>query len=209
MKTRSPLTLTVLLCALALAGCGGLLTSKQPARQYYLLQPLTGAGGGFEGGQNAVLRLGLGVIPGLDTDRILALDPDARLVPYANARWPDHLPEVVSSVLRRSLESTDRFARVESGGRGADGDWVLDLELRAFYGIRDGAGSTSSVRVALAGRLACGSEAYRLVLADSAPVTEERLAAIVAAHQAALDSVTRDLVKQLANQCRDHPAPAP
>jgi ABC-type uncharacterized transport system auxiliary subunit len=209
MKTRSPLTLTVLLCTLALAGCGGLLTSKQPARQYYLLQPLNAAGGGFEGGQNTVLRLGLDVIPGLDTDRILALDPDARLASYANARWPDHLPEVLSSVLRRSLESTGRFARVETGGRGADGDWILDLELRGFYGIRDGAGSTGSVRVALAGSLACGSETHRLDLADGAPVAEERLAAIVAAHQAALDSVTRDLVEQLGNRCRDHPDPAP
>jgi ABC-type uncharacterized transport system auxiliary subunit len=185
-----------------LPACGGLLTSEQPARQNYLLQPLGATGGGFEGSQNATLRLGLGVIPGLDTDRIQALDPDARLIPYANARWPDRLPEVLASVLQRSLETTGQFAQVASGGRAAGTEWVLDLELRAFYGIRNSAGSTESVRIALAGTLACGDGTYRLNLTDSAPVAEERLAAVVAAHQAALNAVTRDLIGQLGERCR-------
>ena len=202
MNTRFAMAFTAVLWALAAAGCSGLLTSEEPARQYYLLQPLTVSGGGFEGGDGVVLRLGFGVVPGLDTDRILALDPDARLVPYANARWPDHLPEVMGSVLRRSLESTGRFAGIESGGRPEEGDWVLDLELRAFYGIRSSAGSTGSVRVTLAGTLTCGGATARLNLADSARVAEERLAAVVAAHQAALDSVTRELVDQLGERCR-------
>ena len=42
-------------------------------------------------------------VPGLDTDRVLALSTDARLNQYANARWPDHLPEVLTSVMKRSL----------------------------------------------------------------------------------------------------------
>lgn len=207
MNTRFALAVTAVLWALAAAGCSGLLTSDEPARQYYLLQPLAASGGGFEGGEGAVLRLGVGVVPGLDTDRILALDPDSRLVPYANARWPDHLPEVMGSVLRRSLESTGRFARIESGGRPTDGEWILDLELRAFYGIRGSAGSTGSVRVALAGTLTCGGATARLNLADAAPVAEERLAAVVAAHQAALDSITRELVDQLGERCQAGASP--
>ena len=208
MKRRLPNAPVALLCVLAVAACGGLLTSEEPARQHYLLQPLTGAGGGFESNQAAVLRLELSVIPGLDTDRILALDPDARLVPYANARWPDHLPEVVSSVLRRSLESSGRFARVDSEARAMEGDWTLQIELRAFYGIRDTAGSTGSVRVNLAGSLTCAGETSRLNVAKSAPVSEERLAAVVAAHQSALDAATRELLSQLGERCRESPSPA-
>jgi len=207
MKKRTLRVLPALLLAVILPGCSGLLTSEQPARQNYLLQPLGAAGGGFEGSPHVSLRLGLGVIPGLDTDRILALDPDARLIPYANARWPDRLPEVLSSVLQRSLEGTGRYAQVASGGRAAEGEWVLDLELRAFYGIRTRAGSTDSVRIALAGTLACGAETGRLSLTHSAPVAEERLAAVVAAHQAALDAVTRQLVEQLGERCRTSTSP--
>lgn len=207
MKKRTFRILPPLLLAVILSGCSSLLTSEQPARQNYLLQPLSAADGGFEGSQEVTLRLGLGVIPGLDTDRILALDPDARLIPYANARWPDRLPEVLSSVLQRSLEGTGRYAQVASGGRAAEREWVLDLELRAFYGIRTGTDSTESVRIALAGTLACGDETSHLTLTDSAPVAEERLAAVVAAHQAALNAVTRQLVDQLGERCRASTSP--
>ena len=207
MNTRFAKAFTAVLWALAAAGCSGLLTSEEPARQHYLLQPLTAAGGGFEGGHGTVLHFGFDVVPGLDTDRILALDPDARLVPYANARWPDYLPEVMGSVLRRSLESTGRFARIESGGRAGEGDWVLGLELRAFYGIRDAAGSTGTVRVALAGTLTCAGDIHRLDLAESATVAAERLAAVVAAHQAALDAATRDLIARVGDHCRATTSP--
>jgi len=63
------------------------------------------------------------------------------------------------------------------------------------------AGATGSVRVALAGSLRCGGGTHRLDLADSAPVGAERLASVVAAHQAALDAVTRQLLAQLRERC--------
>ena len=186
----------VCLLALLLAGCGSLLTSKQPPRQVYMLQPLAAGGGAATGVETVQLRLE--VIPGLDTDRVLALDPDARLVPYANARWPDHLPEVLRSVLRRSLESA---GRIDSDGVAAENEWSLDLELQAFYGLLDAAGGTRSVRVALAGRAECNGNARNLRLEDSATVPQERLSAVVAAHQAALDGVTRQLLQSIDEGC--------
>lgn len=186
---------------LVLPGCSNILTSEQAARQYYLLRPLPASGVPAADGETPDLVLRIAVIPGLDTDRILALDPDARLAHYANARWPDHLPEVLSSVVRRSLESTGSFGRVEAARNAMGDEWAVDLELRAFYGIRNGAGSTDSVRVDLAGTVACGSQSRLLDLADSASVAEERLAAVVAAHQAALDSVTRQLIARLDEYC--------
>lgn len=191
----------ILLPLVLLTACAGLLTSEQPARQNYLLRPYEANFAPAGGAAQPDLLLHLSVIPGLDTDRILALGTDARLNHYANARWPDHLPEVLASVMQRSLQSTGRFADVKVAPTGAEDAWTLDLELREFYGIQDAAGSTSSVHAGLAGRLVCGDQAHALSAAESTPVAEERLAAVVAAHQAALDSVTRQLIERMQALC--------
>ena len=192
--------LSAVLPTLLLNGCGSVLTSEQPARQDYLLRPYL-ATAPADGRVKPELALRVAVIPGLDTDRILALGVDARLNNYANARWPDHLPEVLASVMQRSLESSGLFASVQVAATGAADPWTLDVELREFYGIQNAAGETSSVRVGLAGRLACGGQVHALSVTESAQVAEERLAVVVAAHQAALDSVTRQLIDRMQTLC--------
>jgi hypothetical protein len=49
--------------------------------------------------------------------------------------------------------------------------------------------------------LACGGPSHELHLAESARVAEERLAVVVAAHQAALDGVNRDLTARIQALC--------
>jgi len=182
-------------------GCSGLLTSDQEPRQHYLLAPLQEPATTAETAPSHRLALQVSAIPGLDTDRILALGADARLQQYGNARWPDHLPEVLASTLQRSLESTGRFDAVDIADRAADSGWLLRLEAREFYGIRDSAGNTESVRGALAGDIDCGGERHRLQLSSVQPVAEQRLANIVAAHQSSLDAVTRQLFERIARSC--------
>jgi ABC-type uncharacterized transport system auxiliary subunit len=194
---RWPLLLGILLLV---QGCSGVLTSDQPARQYYLLQPLASSPPATAA-RAGDLAMQVTAIPGLDTDQLLALGADARLQQYSNARWPDHLPEVLASTLQRSLEATGYFRSVRVSDRAGDGDWRLQLEAREFYGIRDPAGNTESVRVALAGTLRCGGGQHGLDLRDSHPVTEQRLAGVVAAHQAALDAVSGQLVAQIGRLC--------
>ncbi len=200
MKTRILLPALILVSFLA-AACGGVLTSDQPAKQYYLLKPYTATSGpaGFETGP--VLAISVSAVPGLDTDRILQLSDDARLIRYANARWPDHLPEVLTSVMKRSMISTGRFSAVEESGRTVDDGWLVRLEVQQFYGIRDGSGSTSSVLVELAGSLECNGDVKQLSFSHSSPVAEERLSAIVAAHQRGLDRVTGQLLNQINEAC--------
>lgn len=192
--------LTALL-ALLLAGCGNILTSQQPTRHHYLLSPYAAAPAHTDQQAAPEVTLSLAAIPGLDTDRILALGTDARLNHYANARWPDHLPDVLASVIRRSLEATGRYAAVREAEPGATQDWALDLEVREFYGIQDANGATAAVRVAIAGTLACAGKTHALRLSAAAPVAAERLAAVVAAHQAGLDDVTRQLLDRLQALC--------
>lgn len=187
-----------LLPALLLQACGGILTSEQAAKQYYVLEPLEAAGAAA--GPRQALDVTVAAVPGLDTDRILALGADARLNRYANARWPDNLPEVLTSVLRRSLEAAGGYDTRATMGRGGDG-WRLQLEARQFYGKQDTTGATRSVIVQLAGWLECSDQSYPVELVADSGVGEQRLSVIVAAHQDGLDRATRELLAQLGQHC--------
>lgn len=194
--------LTALALATILAGaCSGVMDSKQPARQYYLLTPDTTSSGTGNPTEGPALSMTVSVVPGLDTDRVLALSPDARLSPYANARWPDHLPEVITSVLKRSLAASGSFSSVEDSTRLSDDGWLLTLEIQQFYGIQNGAGNTSSVRVEMAGAIQCNGRLAPVRLSDSNTVAEERLATVVAAHQQGLNDVTQQLLQQIHGAC--------
>jgi len=198
MKTRNlrPGLLLALLPVLLLQACSGILTSEQPARQYYLLAPYETSAAAAE--PIAQIDVSVTAVPGLDTDHIQALGADSRLNRYSNARWPDHLPEVLTSVLSRSLESS---GNLDTAGSATAGAWNLQLEVRQFYGRQDAAGDTRSVIVELAGTLVCADSRQQVHLQASSPVGEQRLSVVVAAHQSGLDSVTRDLLGLLKQSC--------
>jgi ABC-type uncharacterized transport system auxiliary subunit len=204
MNIRNVMTVLFLATvpALLLQACGGILTSENAAKQYYMLQPLETPAQRADAGQQHALSVNVTAVPGLDTDRIMALGADARLNRYSNARWPDHLPEVLTSVLRRSLEASGSYDTRGPTGHGAE-SWRLQLEARKFYGLQDAAGESRSVAVELAGSLNCGTAAHPVRLAASSGVGEQRLSVVVAAHQAALDSITRELLMLIGDHC-DH-----
>jgi len=197
-KTLSP---ALMLATLLLAACSGIMDSAQPAKQYYLLVPWPGAASADNSSQGPQLSMSLSAVPGLDTNRILALGGDAQLNHYANARWPDHLPEVLTSVMKRSLASSGRFSAVEEGTRASGDGWLLKLEAQQFYGLQNTAGNTSSVIVELTGSIECNDRRGAFTLSDSNPVGEERLSTVVAAHQRGLDDVTRQLLDQISQTC--------
>lgn len=182
----------VLLGALLVSACSGVLTSDQPARQEYLLQPLSVSSSTGVPGHRVNLQLEVSAVPGLDTDRILALQPDSRLVQYANARWPDHLPEVLESVIGRSLKAASGSGDVERS---------VAIEVQEFFGVRDAAGSTRTVAARFSSTVRCGSQRQVTTLEASTAVSGDRLADVVAAHQAGLDEATRQLIQQVNSLC--------
>jgi ABC-type uncharacterized transport system auxiliary subunit len=198
--------ITVIVALLAvtvqITGCSGLLTSGTVARQYYLLEPYTGYSGADTGEARPVLVISVSAVPGLDTDHVQALGTDARLIQYANARWTDFLPEVLTSVIRRSLASTGRFKTVKTKPGSDPDQWLLELEVQQFYGILDAADGTSSVKVRFEGNLRCHEQQYRLQLNASKPVQEDRLEAVVRAHQQALDDTSRQLMQGVMEYCK-------
>jgi len=121
--------------AVLLSGCGGMLSSDQPPEHVYWLEPASLRLGEASTPALPDLIVVVDTIPGLDTDRILVKGPGARMNHYAGARWPDHLPEVLTAIVRLSLESTGRFRRISTASQANDDEWLLDLELREFFAV--------------------------------------------------------------------------
>ena len=102
--------------------------------------------------------------------------------------------------MKRSLVNSGRFSAVEEAGHG-NGEWALKLEVQQFYGIQDQAGNTSTVLVEMSGTVYCDGSLNNLKLSDSNRVSEERLSAVVSAHQTGLDHVTKHLFDHLTGAC--------
>jgi ABC-type uncharacterized transport system auxiliary subunit len=184
----------------SLTACTGVLESNKPAREIYLLQP-PASSPQTPAPEAPKLVLSLTTVPGLDTDDIQVLSPNARLIPVANAHWPDNLPEVMSSLSRRSLVDSGAFSEVTLGDLARPGDWQLQLELQVFYGIQESAGATNSVRMQMEGHIRCGEQGDVFRLESVENVGNDSLAALVAAHQRVLGESLQDLPARIQQIC--------
>lgn len=190
-----------LICAAVASSCGSVLTSNEPAEHVYWLEPATLRLGNASTEVLPDLVVVVNTVPGLDTDRILVKGPGARLNHYAGARWPDHLPEVLTATVRMSLESSGRFNRVGSGTRTGSSEWSLELELREFFAVVDTADALPEVRVRLVGHLSCVPGETPVSATATSPTQANTLTSIVAAFQAATNDVLTDLGRKLEATC--------
>ena len=194
-------TAGLLLITALITACSSVLTSESSAKRHYLLEPYTGSTASPENKALPSLVISVTAVPGLDSDRILALGGDAHLTPYANARWVEHLPEVLTSVMRRSLMSTGQFETVKAATAAGNSEWMIELEVQRFYGTQSVPGETTSVEVRFAGSLSCNGSEHQLMLNASKSVRQENLSTIVAAHQQGLNDVTEQLLDQIKSAC--------
>ena len=187
-----------LLMLLSVSACSGLTHSDKPATVKWWLKPYTGLSQVTAPKPVELVALSVTAVPGLDTDRILTLSDDAELKHFAGARWVDNLPELVTSLLGRSLEATGRF-EVLAGRRGSGTEnCSLGLELQEFYASLSPSGRTSTVQVSINGRYHCESATPVMIqLSASIPVNDDRMSVIVAAFQQGMDSVMKELLDQL------------
>jgi len=196
--SRTPLVFCLLFVGFCLNACSSLTRSDKPAVTTWWLKPYNGVVQVVAPETILPLTLSVMVVPGLDSDQILTLSDDAELKPYSGARWVDNLPELVTSLVGRSLQESGRYEVVSSRAGGRSGKCDLQLELREFFADLGPSGQTSGVRVAIDGRFQCGPGAPVLLkLKASVPVDDERMKAIVAAFQRAMDSVMRELLEQI------------
>lgn len=192
-------TIVILMASIwVLSACSGLTKSDKPATTNWWLKPYNGAT--QQTTDEAVVPVALTVkaVPGLDSDQILTLSTDAQLKPYSGARWVDHAPELLASLLGRSMEASGPFeVLTQRSGWGAE-SCDLQLELREFYADLNSAGTTTGVRVAIDGRYLCDSASPVDIKSNAfVVVNDERMSVIVAAFQKAVDQVTQDMLDQL------------
>lgn len=192
----APARLLLVLLAGILGGCAGLLESDAPPTNEWWLEATSPPTPAARGSQTLVLDLT--VVPGLDTDRILNLGPQARLNHYAGAYWPDHLPEVLASVLARSFEAGGwRAVRLDKRVRNDD-ECLLTLETRAFYGRVDRENRTERVETRFDGLLLCEDTRKPVASGQEITVSENRMGSIVAAFQEALGRNVEELTAAMA-----------
>lgn len=192
---------TILLPLFGIVACAGLLDSNQPSDRTYWLEPLIVQDAVTDGAARPSLVVTVKAAPGLDTDRLLILESGARLNYYAGARWPDNVPEVLESLLRRTLESTGEYARVSGSRDSRSADWQLDLEVREFYAVAATYAGRSKVRMTLTGYVNCHYPNHMISLLVDVDLDDERLSLIVAAHERALHEVSMSLVSELSRAC--------
>lgn len=178
---------------LVLAACSGLLTSDQPPARTYWLEPFAGQpenSPSLAGG----LVVTVGVVPGLDSDRLLTLGPDSGMNHISGARWPDYLPEFATSLMQRSLRASDSSAPTASGeDEVQQHDCLLELLFQRFYTRLDRHDQPVSVEVSVSASLECGDRRFKVQLNENPEVSGTRVAAVVAAHQEALNRISRQL----------------
>ena len=196
LPASAPALIMVLALTGMLSGCSSLLDSDAPPLSEWWLEPVTPANPVDRGEQSLVLNLT--VVPGLDSDRILNLGPQARLNHYAGAHWPEHLPEVLGSVLARSFEQGGwRSVRLGDRARGAN-ECLLALETRSFYGRVNQENVTQRVEVRFDGALDCGTVPQSVSARQEVSVMENRMGVIVAAFQTALGRSVEELTAAMA-----------
>ena len=193
--------LLIVLATFLATACGSVLESGKPARQVYMLHTPKAPSNPATTAPAPTLIISVHAVPGLDTDLILVLGSDAKLIPVANGHWADNMPEVFTSITRRYLSDTGQFKTVKEATIARPGEWLLSLELQAFYGTQDSAGNTDGVELKIEGLLSCGDDQHVLRIRQKAGADAASLASLVAAHQRVLDAAMRELPTQILAAC--------
>ena len=100
---------------LAINACSGLTQSDRPATNTWWLEPYTDMSGLPSSDPALLVAVSVTVVPGLDTDRILTLSQKSQLNHYSGARWADNLPELLTSMVTRTIQASPRFELAAGG----------------------------------------------------------------------------------------------
>jgi ABC-type uncharacterized transport system auxiliary subunit len=126
--------------SLMLAACGNIL-GPPAASQIYVLRPAPPA----QGGDKISWALSIDkpdASDALDTERVALTKSDTQLDYYANAVWPDRLPNLVQTSLLAGFEATGRIDSVARAEDALHADYNLTTDIRDFearYTTPDGA----------------------------------------------------------------------
>ncbi|MFO1402697.1 MAG: ABC-type transport auxiliary lipoprotein family protein [Steroidobacteraceae bacterium] len=225
-RTRLPAAALAATLAAGLSACGGGLRSDAPAVQAWALDPpavavagSAAAAGGASGASAtpADARPAEGAVPAprsaatlrvlrplaapaLDSDRIALRRADRTLDYYAAHHWSGRVPELVQGLVLDTLRGAAVYRAVQPEAAPFAYDETLQVEVRDFQAEYAGAGAPV-VKVGLVctlGRRSDRAVLATFTLAGSATAADDRMHAIVAAFNAAVDGALAALPAQVA-----------
>lgn len=203
MKTTLRLACVALLACLA--GCGGLLTSKDPPLQVYVLRPAAAAATGTPLAATLVVPRPA-VRPGLASTRIALTRPGNRLDYFADASWGATLAQVVGALATESLQGSGRFAVVTDMPAAGSARFELHLVVRHFEAAyTDGGDGAPQAHVAFDCLLTSGLPRTVLGRCDGeaqVPADANRMGAIVAALEQAAQQALAQVAQKAAQAVR-------
>lgn len=208
MRLASPIAVAAALMA---AGCVNVLPEVGPAPQVYRLDNGGAPNGAGERMQAAAFSataaassdMTLTVVPllaprALATDRLAVMTEDGHLSYAAGARWNQRAPELIQERFVTALEDDGRIGAVVRPEDGVRTRYELRLELLRFEAVYDRGDDAAPVAiVGFRGRL-IERNARKLVASSrfeaETRASENRMAAVVDAFDAALDQATAEVV---------------
>lgn len=181
--------------AASLGGCTALTslnTAATPLNTYDLI-PASGSAGGRRSGRTLLVARP-DAAAAIATDRIMIKPSPLAITYLPDARWADDLPEVMQSLLIRSIAGTGRLGYVGPGEGGPVPDVALLTRLDAFQAEVTGDVLNVTVDMTLTllrdrDQRVIASRVWR----QTAPAADDSPAAVVAAFQAALNTLLPEM----------------
>ncbi|MCE9650744.1 MAG: ABC-type transport auxiliary lipoprotein family protein [Parvibaculum sp.] len=181
----------------SLGGCALANVASEPAPQLFMLTAGHPASGGAEAGGAAarILVDDFTASAAIDTARIVFQPNPNEIKYYADARWADRAPAMIQSLMIETLQNSGRFASVAARGSEIRGDLAVKGDIRQFAAEANGEATNVHVDffvrlVRLEDRDIVASRDFNAVV----PVTGSGIAAVVAAHDAALRQTLSEIM---------------
>jgi cholesterol transport system auxiliary component len=186
--------------SLALTACGSLskLVGPPDAPQMYVLRPAPAAAQPGDKVSWALAILKPDASNSLDSSRIALAKSETQLDYYANATWPDRLPDLVQTALLAGFETSGRIDAVSRDDDALHADYELSTDLRDFearYATPDGVPTVAVTIIAhmanARSRMIVANHTVRLTQA----VTANSVDAVVQAFDVALAQAIAEITQ--------------
>jgi cholesterol transport system auxiliary component len=194
MKKHSPLLrpdrrlFLIAASALALSACGSIV-GPPDAPQMYALRPAPQAAQPGEKVGWALSILKPDASSNLDSSRIALARSDTQLDYYANAAWPDRLPDIVQTALLAGFENSGRIDAVSREADALHADYQLSTDLRDFearYAVPDGVPTVAVTIIAHMAQTRSRRIVSNLTVTLNEPAAANSVDAVVQAFDTAL-----------------------
>lgn len=182
-----------------LPACTDLVPGQRPAPDFYRLTPKSTFDESLPYVDWQLVLEAPVANAGLATTRIALSQKPLEVQYYARSSWTDRAPQMVQTLMIESFENSQRIVSVGRESLGLRSDFVLKSELREFqaeyYDVAEGA--APKIRVSISAKLV--QMPRREIVASQSfervePAAADDIEAVVAAFDAALGRVLRDLV---------------